>query len=94
MSDSRHPVWVADDDDAIRWVLQKALQKAGICSELYEDAESVIAAMDAAGGGVVLHKGKMIDRPVLLAAESTSSSLMLRPAKARRIDLSNSPQSR
>ena len=47
MSDSRHPVWVADDDDAIRWVLQKALQKAGISSELYEDAESVIAAMDA-----------------------------------------------
>ncbi|MEQ9506582.1 MAG: CoA ester lyase [Hyphomonas sp.] len=38
-------------------------------AEEVSDARAIIAAMDAAGGGVVLHKGKMIDRPVILAAE-------------------------
>jgi citrate lyase beta subunit len=33
------------------------------------EARAIISAMEAAGGGVVLHKGKMIDRPVVLAAE-------------------------
>lgn len=37
--------------------------------EEVSDARAIIAAMKAAGGGVVLHKGKMIDRPVVLAAE-------------------------
>lgn len=32
------------------------------------EARAIIAAMEA-GGGVSLHKGKMIDRPVILAAE-------------------------
>ena len=31
--------------------------------------------MDAAGGGVALHKGKMIDRPVILAAERLLASV-------------------
>ncbi|MCJ7556382.1 MAG: nitrogen regulation protein NR(I) [Gammaproteobacteria bacterium] len=47
MSDSGPQVWVADDDAAIRWVLQKALQKAGIPCQSYEDAEAVLAALDA-----------------------------------------------
>jgi two-component system nitrogen regulation response regulator GlnG len=47
MNDSGPQVWVADDDAAIRWVLQKALQKAGIPCQSYEDAEAVLAAMDA-----------------------------------------------
>ena len=33
------------------------------------DAEAIIDAMKAASGGVVMHKGKMVDRPVILAAE-------------------------
>lgn len=33
------------------------------------DARAIITAMEAAGGGAVLHKGKMIDRPVVIAAE-------------------------
>lgn len=33
------------------------------------EARAIIAAMQAASGGVALHKGKMIDRPVILAAQ-------------------------
>ena len=36
-------------------------------------ARAVLAAMEAAGGGVALHDGKMIDRPVVLAAERVLS---------------------
>lgn len=37
------------------------------------EARAVLAAMEAAGGGVALHDGKMIDRPVVLAAERVLS---------------------
>lgn len=33
------------------------------------EAKAIIDAMKAASGGVVMHKGKMVDRPVMLAAE-------------------------
>lgn len=39
------------------------------------DARAILAAMEAAGGGVALHKGKMIDRPVILAAERLLASV-------------------
>lgn len=39
-------VWVIDDDRSIRWVLEKALQKAGIQVETFSDAESVLRALD------------------------------------------------
>lgn len=39
------------------------------------EARAVIAAMQAAAGGVALHKGKMIDRPVILAAEKVIASV-------------------
>ena len=38
------------------------------------EARAILAAMEAAGGGVALHKGKMIDRPVVLAAERILAS--------------------
>jgi len=44
-------------------------------AEEIADARAVLAAMDAAGGGVALHKGKMIDRPVILAAERLLASV-------------------
>ena len=39
------------------------------------DARAVLAAMEAAGGGVALFKGNMIDRPVILAAERLLASV-------------------
>ena len=38
-------------------------------SDMIEDARSIIAALNASDGGAVLHKGKMVDRPVILAAQ-------------------------
>ncbi len=46
MNDTKPIVWVADDDTAIRWVLQKALERAGIGNRCFEDAESVLEALD------------------------------------------------
>lgn len=40
------PVWVVDDDHAIRWVLSRALSKAGIECRLFEEAESILKALE------------------------------------------------
>ncbi len=34
-----------------------------------EEARAIIAALNAAEGGAVLHRGKLVDRPIILAAE-------------------------
>lgn len=36
-----------------------------------EDALSIISALESAQGGAVLHNGKLIDRPIILAAQRT-----------------------
>lgn len=36
-----------------------------------EDARAIIEALKNSGGGAVLHKGKLIDRPIIIAAEHT-----------------------
>lgn len=38
-------VWIVDDDRSIRWVLEKALQKADIPSKTFSEAESVLQAL-------------------------------------------------
>jgi len=37
------------------------------------EAQAIIDALNAAQGGAVLHKGKLVDRPVILAAERVLS---------------------
>jgi len=44
-------------------------------AEEVADARAILAAMEAAGSGAALHKGKMIDRPVVLAAERILASV-------------------
>lgn len=39
------PIWIADDDRSIRWVLERALQKVGIKARTFEDADQVISAL-------------------------------------------------
>lgn len=39
-------IWVADDDRSIRWVLGKALEREGVDYRLFEDASSVLAALN------------------------------------------------
>ena len=36
-----------------------------------EEARAIIEALETSGGGAVLHKGKLVDRPVILAARRT-----------------------
>lgn len=38
-------VWIIDDDKSIRWVLEKALQQAGITTESFENADRAISRL-------------------------------------------------
>ncbi|MEM7280397.1 MAG: nitrogen regulation protein NR(I) [Pseudomonadota bacterium] len=42
-------VWVVDDDESIRWVLEQAFSDAGIRCEAFEDGDSANAALDRPG---------------------------------------------
>lgn len=46
MSESKENIWVVDDDRSIRWVLEKALGKADMDVRTFEEADSVIRALD------------------------------------------------
>lgn len=39
-------IWIADDDRSIRWVLGKALEREGMNYRLFEDAKSVLVALE------------------------------------------------
>ena len=40
-------VWIVDDDRSIRWVLEKALQQAGIGTECYSSGNSALSALSS-----------------------------------------------
>ena len=40
-------IWLVDDDHAIRWVLERALQQAQISSRSFEDGQQLLAALEA-----------------------------------------------
>jgi len=46
MVDSPARVWVVDDDRSIRWVLERALEKAGQRVRTFERAQAVLEALD------------------------------------------------
>jgi len=39
------PVWIVDDDQAIRWVLEKALARAGVTTRSFSQAQDVLDAL-------------------------------------------------
>ena len=45
MSNKSHQVWVIDDDKSIRWVLEKALTKAGIEVTSFENASGILEVL-------------------------------------------------
>lgn len=47
-------VWIVDDDRSIRWVLDKAFQKAQIACRTFEDANSVLSALRFETPSVIL----------------------------------------
>ena len=52
-------VWIADDDKSIRWVLEKALQKAQIPCRTFSEADSLLEALKTERPSVVLSDIRM-----------------------------------
>lgn len=52
-------VWVVDDDSSIRWVLEKALQGAGMDVESFEDGQSVLNQLDITAPDVLISDVRM-----------------------------------
>ncbi len=47
-------IWIADDDRSIRWVLGKALEREGMHYRLFEEAQSVLQALEKEKPSVLL----------------------------------------
>ena len=47
-------VWVVDDDRSIRWVLEKALQKAAISTRCFANADNLLSALELAKPDAIL----------------------------------------
>ena len=47
MNDESNAVWIVDDDRSIRWVLEKALGRAGIASASFGSADAALAKLGA-----------------------------------------------
>ena len=62
-------VWIVDDDHAIRWVLERALQQAQISCRSFEDGQQLLAALESDSPSLIVSDIRMpgIDRPQLVA---------------------------
>lgn len=54
MNHDKHAIWVADDDRSIRWVLERALQKAEIPVRCFESADQLLNALRQQSPGALL----------------------------------------
>ena len=54
MSQPIDPVWIVDDDRSIRWVLERALQKAALPTRCFSSADQVLSALHQATPSVLL----------------------------------------
>ena len=52
-------VWIVDDDQSIRWVLEKALHNAGIKSTCFDNADAVIQRLQQEAPAVILSDIRM-----------------------------------
>ncbi len=52
-------VWIVDDDRAIRWVLEKALERAGFECRTFEDGNLALAALRTEAPGVLVSDIRM-----------------------------------
>ena len=52
-------VWVVDDDESIRWVLEKGLSESGLKVETFESAHQVIKKLEEESPGAILTDIKM-----------------------------------
>lgn len=52
-------VWVVDDDQSVRWVLEKALRQAGMEPRSFERAEHLLAAIETEAPDVLITDVRM-----------------------------------
>ncbi|MEZ5570744.1 MAG: nitrogen regulation protein NR(I) [Halioglobus sp.] len=52
-------VWIADDDNSIRWVLERALTQAGITNESFADADDLLKQIDSGQPDVIISDIRM-----------------------------------
>ncbi len=52
-------VWIIDDDRSIRWVIEKALAKAGFETRSFEDADSLLQALESASPETIISDIRM-----------------------------------
>src|SRR3546814_18068010 len=53
------PVWIVDDDQSIRWVLEKALARAAIPAQSFASAAEALEALHGATPSVLLTDVRM-----------------------------------
>jgi len=54
-----HDVWIVDDDHAIRWVLERALQQAQISSRSFEDGQQLLDALELDSPNLIISDIRM-----------------------------------
>ncbi|MCQ4346404.1 nitrogen regulation protein NR(I) [Pseudomonas stutzeri] len=52
-------VWIVDDDRSIRWVLEKALQQAGLPTQSFDSADSLLGRLGLEQPGVIVSDIRM-----------------------------------
>ena len=52
-------VWIVDDDHAIRWVLERALQQAQISSRSFEDGQQLLGALESDSPNLIVSDIRM-----------------------------------
>ena len=74
MSTAELEAWVVDDDQSVRWVLEKALRQAGISTRSFDRAEHLLAAIDRTSPDVLITDIRMpgMDGLALLDRLSTT----------------------
>ena len=75
MADKALTVWIVDDDQSVRWVLEKALAQAGMESRSFERAEHLLEAIGHSSPDVLITDIRMpgMDGIALLERLSRSS---------------------
>ena len=59
MSDQKLTVWIVDDDQSVRWVLEKALKQADMETRSFERAEHLLEAIDSGSPDVLITDVRM-----------------------------------
>ncbi|MCO4838319.1 MAG: response regulator, partial [Oceanospirillaceae bacterium] len=52
-------VWIVDDDHAIRWVLERALQQAQITIRSFEDGQQLLDALEVEAPKLIISDIRM-----------------------------------